>query len=435
MPESVSDSTLDLNRDFNGFGEISSQEMKFNSNGLFSWNLDRDDNGRITRKTETLAGTSTVFDYTYDTMGRLLTVTKDGELVESYQYNTNGARISEINTLRGITQRDFQYSQEDHLLKAGSVEYIHDADGFLTRKIDGSQETAYTYSIRGELLNVTLPDGRIIEYVHDPLGRRIAKKINGQITEKYLWQGLTRLLAVYDGRNSLLMRFEYVDDRMPVTMAKNGVTYYLIYDQVESLRAVADASGNVVKKIDYDSFGNVIIDTAPGFEIPFGFAGGLYDRDIGLIRFGHRDYDPDTGRWTAKDPIFFAGLDTNLYGYVLNDPVNWVDPGGVYGLKIGNIVINWIIKKGKPILIKKITLLPAEQTGGNIGKDIFKELFGDGTTNNSPIQMEMDIDTDKDGLNDYLDPDDDNDGMPDLYDDDPKNMDFPDISEDIAPCY
>ncbi|GBC59939.1 hypothetical protein DENIS_0881 [Desulfonema ishimotonii] len=63
--------------------------------------------------------------------------------------------------------------------------------------------------------------------------------------------------------------------------------------------------------------------------MPFGFAGGLYDADTGLIRFGHRDYDPDTGRWTAKDPILFAGGDTDLYGYCLSDPVNWVDPDGL----------------------------------------------------------------------------------------------------------
>jgi uncharacterized protein RhaS with RHS repeats len=47
------------------------------------------------------------------------------------------------------------------------------------------------------------------------------------------------------------------------------------------------------------------------------------------VRFGYRDYDPDIGRWTAKDPILFAGGDTDLYGYVLNNPINWVDPWGL----------------------------------------------------------------------------------------------------------
>jgi RHS repeat-associated protein len=84
----------------------------------------------------------------------------------------------------------------------------------------------------------------------------------------------------------------------------------------------------VVKEIDYDSFGNIINDTLPSFTTPFGFAGGLSDRDTKLVHFGFRDYDPDAGRWTAKDPILFAGGNTDLYGYCLSDPVNWVDPTG-----------------------------------------------------------------------------------------------------------
>ena len=139
---------------------------------------------------------------------------------------------------------------------------------------------------------------------------------------------ITRLLAIYDGSDNLVMRFQYADGRMPYAMTVSGSTYYLTYDQVGSLRVVADASGNVVKRIDYDSFGNVIADSDPAFEVPFGFAGGFQDRNTGLVRFGYRDYDLDIGRWTAKDPILFAGGDTDLYGYCVNDPVNFVDPTG-----------------------------------------------------------------------------------------------------------
>ena len=60
----------------------------------------------------------------------------------------------------------------------------------------------------------------------------------------------------------------------------------------------------------------------------FGFAGGLYDRNTGFVRFGARDYDAVTGRWTARDPIGFrAG--TNVYAYVLADPLNLNDPRGL----------------------------------------------------------------------------------------------------------
>jgi len=225
-----------------------------------------------------------------------------------------------------------RYDEEDRLYEAGGTAYRHDEDGFLVSKTQGTQVTTYDYSLRGELLSVTLPDGTLIQYVHDPLGRRIAKKVNGTVTEKYLWQGLTRLLAVYDGDSNLIMRFEYADARMPVAMTKDGVKYYLAYDQIGTLKAVADSSGTVLLKRQYDSFGNILNEeTSLPFEVPFGFAGGLYDKDTGLVRFGYRDYDPETGRWTAKDPILFAGGDTDLYGYCLNDPVNWIDPYGLAG--------------------------------------------------------------------------------------------------------
>ncbi len=330
LPEAVTDGSLSLTRSFNGYGEINDQRFSISGTTLTSCNLTRDNAGRITARTETVEGVTSDYAYTYDDMGRLLIVTRDGAVVEEYAYDAVGTRIYENNVLRGISKRAFVYSDEDCLLTAGSTSYEYNADGFLTTRTEGTDVTSFDYSSRGELLGVTLPDGTLIDYVHDPLRRRIAKKVNGVTTEKYLWQGLTRLLAVFDGSNNLIMRFEYADCRMPVAMTKDGSTYYLTYDQVGSLRIVANTAGNVLKRIKYDSFGNIIQDTNPSFAIPFGFAGGLHDRDTGLVRFGYRDYDPDTARWTAKDPIGFAGGDTDLYGYCLNDPVNLVDQEGLW---------------------------------------------------------------------------------------------------------
>jgi RHS repeat-associated protein len=338
LPEYVSSNGLNVARSFNGYGEQNGQSVTVNSQPILQWSLTRDNAGRIITKTETTEGESHTFEYGYDELGRLLTVTCDGVRIEEYSYDLSGTRTSETNTLRDITTRGFSYSDEDHLLTSGEAVYAYDLDGFLAKKTEAGQVTTYTYSTRGELLQVILPDGRSISYQHDPLGRRIAKRIDGVIVEKYLWLGLTKLLAVYDGSDNLVQRFEYADDRMPVAMTKNGSTYFLAYDQVGTLRAVTDGSGNLVKRIDYDTFGNIIADSNPEFSVPFGFAGGLSDRDTGLVRFGYRDYDPNTGRWTAKDPIGFAGGDTDLYGYVANDPVNWIDPDGLYKFLIKQFV-------------------------------------------------------------------------------------------------
>ena len=114
----------------------------------------------------------------------------------------------------------------------------------------------------------------------------------------------------------------------------DGTVYRLITDHLGSVRLVVNAeTGEVVQRMDYDGFGRVLNDTNEGFQ-PFGFAGGLYDDDTGLLRFGARDYDAYAGRWTAKDPIRFAG-GVNLYAYVGSDPVNLRDPMGLYSFSIG----------------------------------------------------------------------------------------------------
>jgi RHS repeat-associated protein len=112
-------------------------------------------------------------------------------------------------------------------------------------------------------------------------------------------------------------------------MTMGATRYYLHYDQVGTLRAISDTDNNIVKEIIYDTYGNILTDGNATLKVPFGFAGGLYDPDTKLTRFGYRDYDAYTGKWTAKDPIGFDGGDSNLYGYVLGDPVDFVDPEGL----------------------------------------------------------------------------------------------------------
>ena len=87
------------------------------------------------------------------------------------------------------------------------------------------------------------------------------------------------------------------------------------------------STGSTIQEIKYSVFGKILSDSNPGFQ-PYGFAGGIYDQDTGLTKFGARDYDAETGRWTSKDPILFGGGTTNLYGYAFSDPINYIDPEG-----------------------------------------------------------------------------------------------------------
>ena len=139
------------------------------------------------------------------------------------------------------------------------------------------------------------------------------------------------------GDGILAARFVYgtkshVPDYMVIPAGEDKGTYRFITDHLGSVRLVVKAEdGTVAQRIDYDEWGRVLEDTNPGFQ-PFGYAGGLYDWETGLVRFGARDYDPSVGRWTAKDPILFEGGQVNLYVYVGNDPVNFMDPTGLWSV-------------------------------------------------------------------------------------------------------
>jgi len=329
LPTRVAGNTYALARTYSGYGEVDGITASIGGANRYSYTLTRDAMGRIMRKVETIGSETNTFDYVYDDNGRLKEVKKNSAVVESYSYDDNNNRVVETNVYKGITGRSSTYSDEDHLITSGSDVYQFSLDGLLTRKTTSLGTTSYVYSSRGELQSATLPDARVITYENDPAGRRIAKRVNGTIVEKYLWKDASTLLAVYDASDNLIARFTYADGRAPVSMTYNGLTYYILTDTIGSLRGIVDTSGNVVKRVDYDSFGNVITDSDPSMDIPLGFAGGLRDKDTGFVRFGARDYDPSLGRWTAKDPIDFSGGDTNLYNYVLNDPLNKVDPEGL----------------------------------------------------------------------------------------------------------
>lgn len=122
-------------------------------------------------------------------------------------------------------------------------------------------------------------------------------------------------------------------------MRKGNTDYYIVSDIRGSVRMVVKISnGNIIQQLAYDTFGNVLSDTNQGYT-PFGYAGGLYEYRTDLVRFGARDYIPETGKWTAEDPIGFLSGDINFYAYVANDPINYIDPSGFYSKENLAVVI------------------------------------------------------------------------------------------------
>ena len=322
--------TVTDTRSYSTFGELSSYTANVGGSPVFSTTFTRDKLGRITQKVETIAGVTTTYDYTYDQAGRLQEVKTNRAVTATYGYDTNGNRTSYV---AGLVSATGTYDAQDRLTQYGNLQFTYTPNGDLLTKSNPTlgQTATYTYDVLGNLKTAALPGSLTIDYVVDGQNRRIGKKINGTLVQGFLYQNQLNPVAELDGTGTVVSRFVYgTKANVPDYMMKGGVTYRIVSDHLGSPRLVINTTdGTVAQRIDYDEFGLIAQDTNPGFQ-PFGFAGGLYDRQTGLTRFGARDYDAQVGRWTGKDPIKFSGGDTNLYGYVLGDPIGLSDPSGLF---------------------------------------------------------------------------------------------------------
>ena len=339
---------------YDNYAERATYAAKYLTTALFSTSYTRDALGRIVTKSETVQGTTHSYTYTYDTRGRLTQVTKDG-VATTYAYDANGNRLS---TTTGSTTTTATYDAQDRLLTYGTVTYTYDANGDLATRTDSANGgvTSYLYDALGNLIGVVLPGGDIVGYVVDAAGRRVAKTLNGQIQQEWLYRDSLRPVAELDSAGAVTSRFVYsdnriadksvlesIDERLGLSratplLAENVARPMYIVQTAQTLRVVADhlgsarmlvnvATGAVVETLDYDAFGNVI--TATGTGIPaLAYAGGIFDPDTNLVHFGARDYDPQTGRWTSKEPMKTSGT-ANFYQYAGGDPINSFDVNGL----------------------------------------------------------------------------------------------------------
>ncbi len=320
------------NKNYSAFGELTVLKNRYQNSRIYQdYKFTRDKLGRISQKLETLEGTpQSTFNYIYDTAGRLTSVQKNGSAVLSqvFDSNSNRTQITENGSTINAT-----YDSKDQILTWGTLQFTHNLNGELITITDSANlpagSTNFTYNVFGHLKSVTLSNGSQITYALDAFNRRVGKRVNNVLTKQFLWQDDLKIAAEYDGAGQLVSEFIYAQSvNAPDYMIRGGIKYKLVRDNLGSILAVVNAANGVIaQQLTYSTYGQVLSDSNPGFQ-PFGFAGGLYDSDTKLVRFGAREYNGTIGRWMTKDPILFNGGDTNLYGYVLQDPVNYWDPSG-----------------------------------------------------------------------------------------------------------
>jgi RHS repeat-associated protein len=319
---------------YNAFGEHLGYVAQSNADPknpieLFKQNFVRDKLGRITEKSEVVNGVTTVYGYEYDLAGRLEKVSENGVLMRTYGFDSNSNRIS---MLAGSSSITGTADDQDRLLSYGTNTYTYAANGETTSRTKAGSVRNFDYDVMGNLR--TLTEGTLqLRYGFDAQGRRVQRYQNNVLTHTWLYQDQLRIAGEIKADGSL-QQFVYGEKvNVPSLILRREnkvfVAYRVISDHLGSVRLVVKASdGIIMQRMRYDEYGQVLEDTNPGFQ-PFGYAGGLYDPDTGLVRFGARDYDPEIGRWLAKDPVRFDG-GLNLYEYVESNPIMLTDPSGLW---------------------------------------------------------------------------------------------------------
>ncbi len=334
-----------------------------------------DMNGRL--QTTTFGANSTA-TYTYDADGRLASVTfPTGNVSLQYDAYTrrqigstqtspaytattlqrmNARALPEGETLQVGTlslSRQFGYSDQRYLTSSvdaqSSYSYSFDRTGVPTRIVENGAATdlvssgnilvagSITYVFddlgrtvqRGDLVLAYGPDGQIASatlgartwtFIHDEAGQRLAKLENGVPVAAYPAEGYLDATQLVEsvklgGRT--------------IGVLRNGAFENVATDLRGTLLADADGSPRIASPFGHR-------DVRPALSPAVDYVEKGFDADLGLVRMGIRDYDPEINRFTTPDPLFLEDLqkslaspvEANLYSYARNAPLNFVDPRG-----------------------------------------------------------------------------------------------------------
>jgi len=274
------------------------------------------------------------YSFGYDDGYRLTSATKVGTDPlghapenETYTYDKVHNRLSSHDTAS-----EWQYNGSNQLLGFDNTTYEYDANGNRTKKIisvEGAEpiETNYSYDAAERLVSV---DGNA--YYYNPLGQRLWKAVSGVKT--YFLYDQTGLLAEYNDAGQLITEYHYTPNSpfmtRPLFMRQASQVYYYQNDHLGTPQQLISNTGAVVWAARYAAFGkaSVVINT---IENNLRFPGQYYDAETGTHYNYFRDYEPSLGRYVQTDPIGLSG-GINTYGYVSNNPVNYVDPYGLFEL-------------------------------------------------------------------------------------------------------
>ncbi|MFL6764897.1 MAG: RHS repeat-associated core domain-containing protein, partial [Sphingomicrobium sp.] len=186
-----------------------------------------------------------------------------------------------------------------------------------------------TYGYSSENLLTSAAGGVTLAY--DPLKRLY--QLSGASTTRFAYDG-ANAIAEYNGSNALQRRFVFDPTTGDPVLWYEGTgtastnRRYLSLDERGSVISVSGSTGASLGLNTYDEYGK----PGAGNLGRYQYTGQKWIAEAGLYDYHFRDYVAHLGIFAQSDPI--GQVDSpNLYAYVLDDPVNLVDPLGLYWLK------------------------------------------------------------------------------------------------------
>ncbi len=283
------------------------------------------------RRTTVTEADGSVESYGYDGLGRLISEQRTGASARDigYEYDAVGNRLRRTN---GSLVTDYTYDADDRLLSTSgdnTATYTYDAGGNVTSRTAAGSTTLYLWDAFNRLSEVQTPSSTLT-YTYDVDGHRVDQGVNGTDTrflvDSHNPTGLSQVVTA----TSAAGRTDFAYGNQFLAETSGGTTHFPAYDAHDNLRLLTTSSGAVSQNYRYDAFGRMEAGTLGGDNV-YGYNGQRYDASIGLYDLRARFYDPDAGRFLARDPL--AGdisepRSLNPYAYAYDDPVNGADPTG-----------------------------------------------------------------------------------------------------------
>jgi len=290
----------------------------------FSYDVDN-------RRTSLTLPNGVVTTYSYDTASQLTGMTYAngstalGNLTYSYDLNgrrTNaGGTYARTNLPNAVSAT--AYNANNQLTTWGTANLFYDLNGNMTS--DGTH--SYAWDARNRLNQIDL--GNTASFTYDPFRRRATKNILGTATT-FLYDGANAVQEVIGGANTANSLSGGVDEVFQRTDSADARSF--LTDALGSTLALTDSTGTVQTSYTFEPFGNT---STTGAATTNSFA--YTDRELdntGLYFYRARYYNPSLGRFISEDLLEFRGGDANLYAYVWDSPLNFVDPLGEGGIGV-----------------------------------------------------------------------------------------------------